>query len=205
MIDRSYETLDRFARDPAACAAPAMDRAPDASPEPALMSTPPAALGFTAPAAADVAGRDIWLLHPWALKAPPPDLPPGTRVIALALAEFHQHWPWSERRWRFVAQGMAAQAGPRWFGTQAAVAAALAGARSVHSVAEPHLASALPALARCRTKPWLFEGGDGGGGATTSFSRWWATVTKGRDSLSDLPGLQGLSPGPLFDAAADPT
>lgn len=205
VIDTSYEALDRFARDPAARAAATMAPTAAASPEPAVTTSPPAALGFTAPDAANVAGHDVWLMHPWTLSAPPADLPPGTRVIGLALAEFHQRWPWSERRWHFVAQGMAALAGPRWYGSQAAVAAALAGARSVHSVADPHLASALPALARCRPRPWLFGSGDRSGSTTASFSRWWASVTRGRDSLADLPGLQGLSPGPLFDAAADPT
>ncbi len=41
-------------------------------------------------------------------------------------------------------------AGPRWYGSQAAVAAALAGARSVHSVADPHLASALQQALQAR-------------------------------------------------------
>jgi len=97
VVDQSYEALDRLARagegrggghgergwrswaEPHACALK-----PDATSEPPLLHSPPAGLGLTAPAASDMAslhGRHVWLVHPWALRPPPPALPEACSCV----------------------------------------------------------------------------------------------------------------------------
>jgi deoxyribodipyrimidine photo-lyase len=97
------------------------------------------------------------------------------------VADFHRAWPWSERRWRFVGSRMAEIATGRWHGDAAAIGAALAGARSVRSIAEPHLAAWLPRWAECEAAPALFPPV---GRRCDSFSQWWARVSRGLNSAS---------------------
>ena len=78
----------------------------------------------------------------------------------------------------------------RWYGPTGDVAVALQAARSVQTVADPHLAAQLPTLARCHAAPQLFGSVDR---PCTSFSQWWTRVTRGITSLQQLPGLMGLS------------
>jgi deoxyribodipyrimidine photo-lyase len=185
VIDTSYEALDRLARRPAPAAhhdhdAPVGDPAPV---EPLLATEPPAAIGVTSPDAAAVAGRNVWLVHPWNLGPLPDGLPADTLVIGLFVAEFHRAWPWSERRWRFVGRRMAELAALRWHGDAAAIGAALAGARSVRSTAEPHLAAWLQHWAECEAAPALFPPVNA---RCDSFSQWWARTARGLDTAADL-------------------
>ncbi len=181
VIDTSYEELDRLARQPR----PKPD-APSVAAKPVLprlCAQPPADLGLMMPDAAAVAGRDVWLVHPWSLVAMPAALPADTVVIGIFVADFHQAWPWSERRWRFVGSRMAELATRRWHGDAAAIGAALAGARSVRSVAEPHLAAWLSRWAACETAPALFAPVER---RCDSFSQWWARTSRGLQTASDL-------------------
>lgn len=157
--------------------------------EPDFVAAPAPDLGFSAPFAGAVAGRDVWLLHPWALRAPPADLPAGTVVVGLCLQDWHQAWPWTRTRWQFVAQAMATQTRERWFGSTHEVAQALRQARSVHTVADPHLGPALARLALRRPAPLLFGELDE---PCSSFSQWWSKVTRGVRRVQDLPGLVAL-------------
>ena len=143
VIDQSYEALDRLARQSAVATRPGRFAATAVAPtpEPVLSGTPPAEMGAVPPSAADVAGRDVWLVHPWSLGALPAELPADTVVVGLFVADFHQAWPWSPQRWQFVGQRMAALAPLRWHGDAAAIGAALRGARSVRSIDEPHLST----------------------------------------------------------------
>jgi deoxyribodipyrimidine photo-lyase len=186
-IDRSYDELAAIARG----AAPPLPAGGDdlfatGIDEPALLAAPPADTGFTPPDAAAVQGRTVWLLHPWALRAPPADLPPDTLLLGLALPEWHAAHRWSERRWRFVAAGMAALSAQRWWGSADAVAQALRSARAVHALHDPHAAPALQALALCRPARRLFVDVDR---PCHSFSQWWARVMRGVARVEDLPGL----------------
>ncbi|MCK7495933.1 MAG: hypothetical protein MZW92_36980 [Comamonadaceae bacterium] len=70
--------------------------AAEAVPEPPLRAAPPADLGVFTPdttAAERLRGREIWLSAPWALRAPPPDLPEGALCIGEYLREHHAAWP----------------------------------------------------------------------------------------------------------------
>jgi deoxyribodipyrimidine photo-lyase len=242
VIDTSYEALDRIARQSRAGKTPWSERAASeaqATPQPPLLQAPPPDVRFalahpaqatdradaTDPAATVnaetaagqvaqlVAGREVWLVHPWSLGPLPADLPANTLVLGVCIAEFHQQWPWSERRWRFVGQRMAevakvadqgrqpmryitaqtsasssADAGINtpatcWYADAATLKTALARANSVRSVAEPHLSPWLETLAECSPAPALFAPVDR---RCDSFSQWWNRVTKGVTSAEEL-------------------
>lgn len=181
VIDTSYEELDRLARqlrhefDAPPCS-PSL-------PEPTLRAEPPVELDCTAPDPAAVTGRDVWLVHPWSLGPLPVSLPIDTVVIGVFVADFHRAWPWSEWRWRFVGDRMTELAARRWHGDAAAIGTALAGARSVRSIAESHVAPWLPSWAKCKSAPGLFPRVDR---RCDSLSQWWARTSRGLHSAADL-------------------
>ncbi len=184
VIDQPYEALDRIAHGRAAVGpGPA---AADAVPEPPLRATPPADLGVFAPdatVAERLLGRDVWLVHPWALSVPPPDLPEGALRIGLYLREHHAAWPWPEARWRWVDAAMAAVAAERWFVDASGLAAALAGAARVGAVHDPHLTRWLGGVARLNAAPTLFPLVER---RCTSFSQWWTRATRGLRHAGEL-------------------
>jgi deoxyribodipyrimidine photo-lyase len=185
VLDTSYEALDRMARQPARHGR-GEHRVPLDNPsliEPRLTSEPPDELGLATPDAAAVAGRDVWLVHPWSLGELPAALPADTLVIGVFATDFHHAWPWSERRWHFVASRMAELAAERWHGDAAVIGAALKGARRVRSVDEPHFAPWLARWAECSAAPALFPPVDR---RCDSFSQWWARASRGLDSAADL-------------------
>jgi deoxyribodipyrimidine photo-lyase len=187
VIDTSYVALDRMARCP--------DRAVDVPSgrtgllEPSLVAEPPVQLGCTAPDAAAVAARDVWLVHPWSLGPLPDSLPVDCIAVGVFVADFHKAWPWSERRWRFVGGRIAELTARRWHGDAAAIGAALAGARSVRSLAEPHLSAWLPHWTIEETVPALFPSIER---RCDSFSQWWARVSSDLHSAADLLDVHGM-------------
>lgn len=183
-IDTSYEALDLLARGPLALATPPLDVPPVAlHAEPDRHTQPPSALGATPPNATQVAGRDVWLVHPWSLGELPADLAPDTLVLGLYLGDFHRARPWSERRWRFVGTRMAALTPVCWYGEAAAVGQALAAARTVRSTAEPHLSHWLVPWATCTPEPTLFATVEQ---SCASFSQWWNRTTRGLHTAAEL-------------------
>jgi deoxyribodipyrimidine photo-lyase len=184
VIDTSYEALDRIARASSAVVASSVEPTPGAlqTAEPPLLSTPPASLDAQAPDAALVQGRDVWLVHPWNLGALPP-LPSETLVLGVWIDDFHRAWPWSAQRWRFVGARMAQLTPHRWHGDAAQIGAALAGARRVRSVDEPHLAPWLARWAECVAAPALFPPVTA---RCDSFSQWWTRASRGLRSAADL-------------------
>ena len=185
VIDQSYEALDQFARQPNGCgqgANQARDDVPQGI-EPSVSEAPPPAFGWTAPDGREVAGRDVWLVHPWNLGALPASLPTDTAVVGIFLNEFHQAWPWTERRWKFVASRMADMVTLRWQGDAAAIGSALKAARRVGSIDEPHLSPWLAGLATCEAAPSLFPAVDT---RCDAFSKWWTRTLRGTDSAADL-------------------
>lgn len=105
-LDTDYDTLEAWARQPDPAHMPddrRMASLPAATTEPSLLHVPPFALRS---AGADELA-DAWLVHPWAVRAPQPaGSSSDRRRIGVFLAEFHQHWPWSARRWHFVHAAM---------------------------------------------------------------------------------------------------
>ncbi len=190
VIDQSYEALDALARRPPASQTGPSDRPvglptpePQLHAEPQIHADPPDDLGCTPPQAASVAGRDVWLVHPWSLGALPASLGADTVILGVFVADFHGHWPWSAQRWRFVGSRMAELASERWHGHASAIGDALKGARSVRSIDEPHLAPWLPTWAACESAPALWAPVDR---RCDSFSQWWNRASRGLDSAADL-------------------
>ena len=181
VIDTSYEALDRLARH----AAPAPSRpvrarqTAEGVEPPVQMATPPSA-AWGAPDSTVVAGRDIWLQHPWSLGATPPD--PQALVVGVAWPECHAHSPWSAGRWDFVTRGLQAQTAQLWWADAAQMAQALQGARSVQWLQEPHAAGALARMhsllraaqggpvVTAHEPPGLFEAVPQ---YRKSFTQWW--------------------------------
>ena len=188
VIDTSYEALDHLARQPGrefALEANA-GQAIAGRTEPLLLTEAPEQLGASAPDAATVEGREVWLVHPWSLGELPGDLPPDTLVIGLFLADFHRAWPWNARRWDFVGSRMSELADIRWYGDSASVGLALKGARRVRCLDEPHLAPWLSAWAERLPVSMLFPQLERPCG---SFSQWWSRASRGPRTIADLLAL----------------
>ena len=216
VVDTAYEHLEALAhgRQPAVPAAAALA---GAVAEPALHHRPPAGvagvagvagaanmadpaqLAALAALAQQLTGRDVWLVHPWALGDPPAELPAHAVRLGWWPEEHHAAWGWSAARWAFVGQRMAALAPVSAVGHQAQLARLLAPARSVQTLADPHVGRHLPALVRQRPAPSLFPTVDR---PCPSFSAWWHRSTRGLQHLTDLPGLAAWAAqapaGPLF-------
>ena len=188
VVDQPYDALDRLARGarpaPLGRRLAAVDDA--AVPEPLLLSEPPADLALGPPDAAAIEtlrGREVWLVHPWALRAPPADLPEGALLVGVYLREHHAAWPWPEARWRWVDAAMTAVTPMRWLVDSAGLAAAVAGAARVRSVDDPHLTRWLQRVARLDAAPTLFPPV---ARRCESFSQWWTRATRGLRRAEDL-------------------
>lgn len=145
-IDASYEELELLASNAVAVKRRTDSRtAMTATTLPALLTKPPGQ-GWSTPDRDSVIGRDVWLLHPWSIRAMPPSTNTEFLRIGVGLAECHAHTPWSERRWHFVTEGLKASTALLWWGSVHHVADALQGARSVHWQSEPHAAAGMNAL-----------------------------------------------------------
>lgn len=190
VLDADYGVLDALARRPVSAPAGGAVR-PDPLDAPPLLDTPPGE-DVDRPAAEEmdrlVRGRDVWLVHPWALNDPPPDLPPHTLVLAVVPRDVLARRPWSERRWAFVGARMRALASWRWCLDAPGLAQMLRAARTVQTVDDAHIAHWWPSQVTRRPEPRLFASANV---ACDSFSRWWARVTRGHRSMNDLPGLRG--------------
>ena len=186
VIDQSYEALDQVARGMRPVAASADVGAVVGIPEPSLLAAPPADLELRAPTASAIdrlRGREVWLVHPWALRAAPADLPDDTIIIGVYPQEHHAVWPWPESRWRWVDAAMAAVAPERWYVDSACLAEVLAAAACVRSVDDPHLTQWLARVAQLQPAPALFPVVER---RCDSFSQWWTRTTRGSKRGDEL-------------------
>jgi deoxyribodipyrimidine photo-lyase len=184
VLDADYGTLERLARDPACTHAP---DGRTAVTEPPRVAAPPAC-DVVDPHR--IAGRDVWLVHPWALHEPPPDLGERVLPVAVTFSEVHANHPWSPSRWAFVTERLRTLAVVHWHADAKAIAAALVGARSVHAAHDPHLnrrvAGLLREKANLRGIRRLFPDVPR---SCSSFSQWWTRATRGLRDAAELPGL----------------
>jgi deoxyribodipyrimidine photo-lyase len=192
VVDVPYELLDRIAR--RARSVPTQPLAQGVV-EPPLLAAPPADAEFAAPDAALVRGRDVWLVHPWALGEVPVDLPPDTLVLGMVVSEVHHVRPWSAARWQFVAERMAELTPHRWQATARDWRHALQEARSVQTVGNRHLQRYLDTLATSRPEDTLFPALER---PCTSFSQWWTRVSR-TPSPTLLAALHPRLPGELHE------
>ena len=184
-IDQTYEYLDRVARgvEPASVSEPS---AASGTAEPTLFPTPPTHLQMQGPSTNTVEqlrGRQVWLVHPWALRVPSGVLPADTVVIGVLPREHHAAWPWPAKRWQWVHAAMSTVAQECWFIDSRELAHALAGAAHVRTVADPHIADWLPACVHADPAPLLFPAVDR---PCSSFSQWWTRTTRGLKLASEL-------------------
>ena len=181
-IDQTYEALDALARDRAhACRLETETPHPvHARVEPALSGVPLCEGAGATPRTLDVAGRDVWLLHPWNLGQACTALPKETVVLGVLVSDFHHAWPWSERRWRFVISRMKELADCTWCSDALTIAQALKSARSVRTTDDPHLQPWLQQLAHCEPAPSLFPAVER---RCDSFSAWWRQATHNLHTL----------------------
>ncbi|WP_348755949.1 FAD-binding domain-containing protein [uncultured Aquincola sp.] len=188
VIDTDYDTLDAMARSPqpvpARVAAPAAGAGREVQ-EPPRHTRPPAGLLPPAPAPGWVAGRDVWLLHPWALRPPPADVLPDAVCLGWWPAEHHAAWPWTDSRWRWAAARLAELTQQAVHADRATLAALLAGARSVQAWSDPHADPHAPAAVQLRPPQRLFDAVER---PCASFSSWWKRSTRGVKGLAELPG-----------------
>jgi deoxyribodipyrimidine photo-lyase len=189
VIDLTYEELDLVARTararPLSLQSANLSDA-DLAIEPKLHKNPPSDLVLNAPDAVTVQqlkGRDVWLVHPWALRAPPADLKKDALLVGVYLREHHEAWPWSESRWRWVDSAMAQVTQQRWWVDSASLSQALMGAASVRSVDDPHSTRWLKPFAQLDAAPALFPLVDR---RCTSFSQWWTSATRSIHNTGDL-------------------
>ena len=132
-----------------------------------------------------LAGRHVWLHHPWALASDHTSGSDDVLHIGVGFEGCHSATPWSERRWDFVTRGLAAQTTPTlplWWGNVQQIAQALQHAASVHWQPDPHGDGALGQMQRllkesnplCAVGPQasvcLFEPVET---YCRSFSEWW--------------------------------
>ena len=182
VIDLDYDTLDAIARGgPAKAVKLRHGSAPHrATAPPPCTPGPPA--GFTLPEAASIDGRPVWLVHPWSLADAPAGLPAGTVRVGVCVAEWHAAWPWSDARWRFVSQRLAASCDRLWFADEATLRSTLCAARSVHGIADPHMPG-LSAHFRLGAPQRLFASPTR---RCASFSQFWTQVTKKLSLAAEL-------------------
>jgi deoxyribodipyrimidine photo-lyase len=195
VLDTSYEALGHIAQSPEPVAHGRVVGLDGFAQEvgvgvavPALHTTPLSADwrmldGSSGANEADVAGRDVFLLHPWSLGAQSLQTGDIAMCIGVAFNETHRYMPWSEHRWRFVTDGMRERTPYLWLGDVSQVAQALRHARSVHWQSEPHVNAQLQALQAmlgreqsapnvvAHTPENLFAPVDS---YCPSFSQWWS-------------------------------
>ena len=188
VLDTDYATLDRLARDPTYAHAP---HGRDAIEEPPLIAGPVTGDAIDPRA---LAGDDVWLIHPWALRQPPPELRERVRCVGVTLADFHGDRPWSAARWSFVTGRLRTLADVHWHADAETLAGALAHARSVHAADDPHLNRRLTGLVRdpgnLRGIKRLFPDVPR---VCSSFSQWWTRATRGLRDAAELPGLASMA------------
>jgi deoxyribodipyrimidine photo-lyase len=180
-VDVSYELMEILAASQATVAQ--VHNIELAWDEPSVFSEPPADLGFVKPAANEVVGRHVWLMHPWVLADLPTDLPEDVVCVAVAFAEHTQAHPWNTLRWNFVGERMAALTPHRWFGSTEEVMHALAGAQGVQTVAHLCLPDLSQSHVQLRPAPRLVRYIDR---PMESFSKWWVKVNKNVRHLQQL-------------------
>lgn len=187
VVDRSYGELDAWARSSSRRAAPegngreATQR--DGMEEPPLHKAPIPSMSCSPLAAVQVEGREVWLVHPWSLGELPADLPAQTLVMGIYLKEFHEAWPWSEARWRFVDERMAALTPVRCWSDGAAIQQVCSRAARVRGLWDEHL------------RPWAGRWADWSPPQSLfpdvpqrcdSFSQWWRRAVKGLHTADEL-------------------
>lgn len=196
-IDRSYAELETIARGAAPTAPPASPPYAQPAAPPASLPAAPAARpgGIDEPAPASLESTPattlplvleaeaVWVLHPWALRAPAPH-PQGktwTVVGCLPHEAMGQH-AWSARRLAWVSEALRNQA-RHLYRSFDDLADAVQPGRMIGTWAEPHLSPFLGARITGFEERPLFAPV---ARRCDSFSRWWTVATTNIRTLEEL-------------------
>lgn len=184
MIDTGYDTLETWARGQAPL--PRHRPAGGGVTEPVLWQQLPPGVPAPGelPPADLVAGRQVQLVHPWALAEPPADADPAVLRLGVWPAEHFSRWPWTARRFAFVAARMAAVCPLVVWANTAGLQRALRPAARVRTIQHPELPASWPTAWRQPPTPFLPEPGS----ACSSFSQYWRQATRRIATLDELPG-----------------
>ena len=187
-IDQSYEALEVIARQRPAMGAelgkhPAID-------EPALLTAfyssnrPIAQFNKAFTASEKIANKNVQLIHPWSLSERQPT-ESGTSSFRLGVIHLpaHQAWPWSERRWQFVLDAMAAVTDDVWIGDISQLDLRSAASVSAQACLFPAYRDALRHLAVLSPQPRLLPDPTM---ACRSFSKFYERARRDVSQLSDL-------------------
>ena len=189
-IDHAYEHLEAIARGaqspvgPMACSDDSewgsclIEPIPGSGPPPSFVISSPDTQW-----ASRLRGRDVWLVHPWALRPPPSSIAPDAVILGVYPLEHHKAWPWTLARWEWVDAAMSGITNIRWYADAPTLALALQSAASVRSVPDPHLPQGWSAFVRWDPEPALFKPVQT---QCHSFSQWWRLATAGLKYAEEL-------------------
>lgn len=183
-IDQSYEALDAIARNRAGIKPELGEHAKVA--EPALLSHfypsnwPAAQVNRAQAAITNIANRHLELVHPWSLSE---RTTANTLRIGIIHLPAHQAWPWSEGRWRFVLDAMAAVTDDIWIGDLAQLDVTAAASVSTQATLFPGYRQALTRLASITPAPRLLPDP---AMACRSFSKFYERARRDVAQFADL-------------------
>lgn len=180
-IDTSMEVIDILARSEAR-----ISQAGQQSmvwKEPLISSEPPAEYDVQTPDPRHVAGKMVWLVHPWHLADLPQDLPADIVPIGVIWSELLQAYPWNEHRWSFVMQRMKSMTRECWWGSEIEVLRALAQASQVLIVDHLCLPQQLGENVIRLPMPRLFRQVDS---LQSTYAKWWVQVNRQVRHLQQL-------------------
>lgn len=182
VIDETYSTLEHYAYLPVPV--PVVHRhGLSGVDEPRLRQSPAGLSGIDA---SKIAGKDVWVVHPWALDDPPGDWPADGVVLGWWPDEFFSGWRWNESRFEFVSQRMAQVCHLQWHGCSTELHQAVSSARSVQTQSNLHMDPHMPMSITKRRPTSLFEEVPM---PCDSFTSWWKKSTRGCRTVNELPGL----------------
>ncbi len=144
VIDQSYEALDEMARSQAGAGPEPGEH--DRVAEPPLLNhfcpsnTAEAQSNRARVAIDNIATRKLELVHPWHLSQ---RIATDTLRIGIIHLPAHADWPWSERRWQFVLDAMAAVTDAIWMGDLTALDTSSAGSVTAQATLFPGYRQAL--------------------------------------------------------------
>ncbi len=180
LLDKDMETMGWMAQSKALFTQKDPHKVPTVAPR--VTPAPPEdwAHRLGSPQGQGLAGRVVWLIHPWSLGEPPAGLPNDAVRVAVFEAHRHRTWPWRRARWQFVMDRMQAMGAQLWWATDADWTQALREAQAVHVQAHAWMPVSPDDSWQVHDAPRLWPHLPERAG---SFSQWWNQVNRPGRSL----------------------
>ena len=194
VIDKDMETIEWMAQSKATFSQRDGSREPIVVPQVSVRPPPDVSIEAGAVPSRSLAGRDVWLIHPWSLGHAPEGVPPDAVRVAGFDAQVMQHWPWRHARWRFVSARMRAMTTDLRIAEPDEWIQALGSARSVHVMVHPMVTLWPGVNWVVHESPRLWPLLDD---CMPSFSKWWNAVNRSGRNLGLM--LAQIAPPPIQD------